>query len=175
MTALLDSLPAACRALVTEPEHLALVNGLEQRIPALREAIAALEALAISPSIVHGDFHPFNIAVDGTRPIFFDWTDSALSHPFIDLQTVILSPLFEDDPTAVPALIDAYLSAFRPHYPAETLAQAIALTRPVTALYMVISYVWIVEALAPRDRTDMRNGLVFWLKHLNEVVTPTSP
>lgn len=170
MTALLDSLPAACRALLTEPEHLALVDGLEQRIPALRDSITALETLDIAPSLVHGDFHPFNIAIDGTRPIFFDWTDSALSHPFIDLETALTSPLFEDNPDAAPALIDAYLSAFRPYYRTETLVQAMTLTRPITALYMVISYVWIVEALAPRDRNDMRGALGFWLNRLNEVV-----
>ncbi len=62
---------------------------LEAAIPRLIEACERLSAIGPAETIVHGDLHPWNIAdVDG-RSIVFDWSDSCIGHPFLDLATYV--------------------------------------------------------------------------------------
>ena len=86
--------------------------GLRERwlaaAPALVEACRRLDGLGPGPSLVHGDFHPWNVtSVRGTR--VFDWTDAAVSHPFVDLATYV----FRSEDAAVRRhLVAAYLGAW---------------------------------------------------------------
>jgi hypothetical protein len=74
---------------------------LEERLPELGLAFAALEASPLPPTIEHGDLHDGNVFVRDGRPRILDWGDSAVGHPFLTLTV-------EEDPAAR----DAYLEPF---------------------------------------------------------------
>jgi len=53
--------------------------------PRLKMVCDELVQIGIPPTLVHGDFHAMNVAMHGDTPIFFDWSDTSVGHPFIDL------------------------------------------------------------------------------------------
>src|SRR5205085_6593299 len=56
---------------------------------ALEEDCLRLDALGPGTSILHGDFHPWNVTFGAGRTRIFDWTDASTSHPFADLATYV--------------------------------------------------------------------------------------
>jgi hypothetical protein len=116
--------------------------------PALVEACLRLDAIGPGPSLVHGDFHPWNVVHGKGTTRIFDWSDAAVSHPFVDLATYV----FRTRDVAVRrGLIDAYIAAWSTEASDETLREAAALGLVVGALYQVQTY----RLLLP---TLMRNG-----------------
>ncbi len=135
-TALLERMPAELRErwLATSP--------------ALVESCLRLDAIGPGPSLVHGDFHPWNVVHGRGTTRVFDWSDAAVSHPFIDLATYIFRTR---DISRRRSLVEAYVAAWSTGGSDESLREAAALGLVVGALYQVQGY----RALLP---TLMRNG-----------------
>jgi aminoglycoside/choline kinase family phosphotransferase len=77
-----------------------------EMLPRLQAMCAALAACSIPETLVHGDLHLHNVAVDAGRYQFFDWTDACVSHPFFDL----ISVFDDEDRDRQEQLRDTYLS-----------------------------------------------------------------
>jgi aminoglycoside phosphotransferase (APT) family kinase protein len=72
-------------------ESVELPRLTEPEVSAVREAAAEIEArveefwaCGLPDTLSHGDLHLGNVAYDGSQLRVFDWTDSCLSHPFLD-------------------------------------------------------------------------------------------
>ena len=91
------------------------------RVAALREPVlewaAELAASPLPPTLDHSDLHPFNILGDVDEPLFFDWGDSSIAHPF----AAMLVPLDLAGPEHRDEARDAYLRAFADLAPRERL------------------------------------------------------
>jgi len=125
---------------------------LEAAIPRLVEACERLGAIGPAETIVHGDLHPWNVAdVDG-RSIVFDWSDSCIGHPFLDLVTYVGRTA---DVAARRACVDAYLAAWSDVLEPDALEEAVLFALPLGALHQVESYRRIVAGIAEDDRWDM--------------------
>lgn len=121
-------------------------------IPRLIEACERLRAIGPPETIVHGDLHPWNVAdVDG-RSIVFDWSDSCIGHPFLDLVTYVGRTA---DVAARRACVDAYLAAWSDVVEPAALEAAVLLALPLGAFHQVESYRRIVAGIAEDDRWDM--------------------
>jgi hypothetical protein len=125
---------------------------LEAAIPRLLEGCERLSTIGPPETIVHGDLHPWNVAdVDG-RSIVFDWSDSCIGHPFLDLVTYVGRTA---DVAARRACIDAYLAAWSELLEPDALEEAVWLALPLGALHQVESYRRIVAGIAEDDCWDM--------------------
>ena len=125
---------------------------LRAAIPRLLESCERLSAIGPAATIVHGDLHPWNVAdVDG-RPIVFDWSDSCIGHPFLDLATYVGRTR---DVAARQACVDAYLAAWSDILDPDVLEEAVRLALPLSALHQVESYRRIVAGVAADDVGDM--------------------
>lgn len=77
-----------------------------------------LATYPVHASLLHGDLHPRNIFAggDGEAPIFFDWGDSTVGHPFatllVTLRVVKHLMSCDDDSPEVAKVRDAYLEPF---------------------------------------------------------------
>jgi hypothetical protein len=121
-------------------------------IPRLVETCEQLAAIGPPEAIVHGDLHPWNVAdVDG-RSIVFDWSDSCIGHPFLDLVTYIGRTR---DVAARRACVDAYLAAWSDVLEPDELEEAVRLALPLGALHQVETYRRIVAGVAEDDLWDM--------------------
>jgi hypothetical protein len=90
--------------------------------------------LRLPVTLVHGDFHPWNVIV-GERVVLADWSDACLSHALFDLATYG----WGDDR---PALLAAY----------GVSAETFALVEPLACIHHAISYERILDAMEPSDR-----------------------
>ncbi len=125
---------------------------LEAAIPRLVEACERLTAIGPPETIVHGDLHPWNVAdVDG-RSIVFDWSDSCIGHPFLDLATYVGRTR---DVATRRACVDAYLAAWSGVLQPDEREEAVTLGLPLGALHQVESYRRIVAGVAEDDLWDM--------------------
>lgn len=125
---------------------------LEAAIPRLVEACERLSAIGPAETIVHGDLHPWNVAdVDG-RSIVFDWSDSCIGHPFLDLATYVCRTA---DAAARRACVDAYSAAWSDVLQPAALEEAVLLALPLGALHQVESYRRIIAGVAEDDVGDM--------------------
>jgi Phosphotransferase enzyme family len=121
-------------------------------VPALAAACRRLDELGPSPTLVHGDFHPWNVADEPAGPRVFDWTDAAISHPFTDLAVYATRP---DEMPVRRAMRDAYLERWSDRLDPAALAEAGDLAIVVGTLYQVDSYLRIIESLEPDDLWDL--------------------
>ena len=123
--------------------------------PTLVEWCLRLDDLGPGPTLVHGDLHPWNVAfgADGAR--VFDWTDAAVSHPFVDLATYVFRTR---DVSVRRHLVDAYVGAWAAEVSAEALRDAAALGLVVGALYQVQTYRVLLPTLTGNGADDGMAG-----------------
>ena len=100
----------------------------------LRPQLERLRELGWHETLVHGDFHPWNVVAGGTLRLY-DWSDACWSHPLFDLLTYG----WDEDR---PAVLEAYAVS------AETFAVA----EPLASIHHAISYERILAAMEPSDR-----------------------
>ena len=86
-----------------------------------------LAALGVPDTLVHGDLHPGNVAHDGDALVLYDWSDAAVSHPFLDL--VRLTERLPDDEAALAEA--AYAEVWRAAYPDVDYDRALELAAHV--------------------------------------------
>ncbi|MGH2558807.1 MAG: phosphotransferase [Thermomicrobiales bacterium] len=166
----LDRLASQVKTLLHDDDILAYLDEsdreqLRAAAPRFRTRIAELAGLGIPDTLVHGDLHANNIGVRHGRPIYFDWTDGCVAHPFLDLVTFTGESDFLDaTPGGRDRLNAAYLDEWRDLVPAPALARAAQLIEPVGALHQAVSYLHMLPGLDEPDRSSMGRGGAFWLR-----------
>jgi hypothetical protein len=130
-------------------------------LPGFVESCRRLDSVGPPPTLVHGDFHPWNVAdgPDGAR--IFDWTDAAISHPFTDLAVYVTRT---KDVALRRTMRDAYLARWADDMDPADLVEAGDLAIVVGTLYQVDSYLRIVESLGPDDIWDLGMATGSWAR-----------
>ena len=118
--------------------------------PALVESCRRLDEIGPGPALVHGDFHPWNVAFGPAATRVFDWTDAAVSHPFVDLATYVFRT---DDQTVRRHLVETQVEAWSATGPEGSIREATALGLVVGALYQWQTYRTLLPTLV-RDGAD---------------------
>lgn len=136
---------------------------LPRRAEELREAITELATIGVPETLLHGDLHPRNLAVRDGSVLAFDWTDAAVSHPFLDLVTFVekRSPISED-----PRLTDAYLAEWEEYAAPADLRRALALAQELGALHQVMTSLHLPDHLSGPSAEAMIDGACWWLRSL---------
>jgi Phosphotransferase enzyme family len=130
-------------------------------IGAFTDACARLDGLGPASTLVHGDFHPWNVAATAGAPRVFDWTDAAISHPFLDLAVYATRPA---DLALRHRLRDAYLARWAGQLSPADLAEAGELAIIVGSLFQVQSYIRLLSSLDPDDRGDLTGSAGSWAR-----------
>ena len=132
---------------------------LAAAVPRLRALCAELAGYGIADTLQHGDLHCGNVAggaggADGAGGyVFFDWTDAAVGHPFLDAIAVGQDP----DPAGQDRLRRAYLAA----WPAAAAA-AWPVAEVLSAANQAVSYLSLGTFLGPSS-TVFASYTVHWL------------
>jgi hypothetical protein len=135
-----------------EPE---LRTRLRDELPRFVDACHEIIELGPGSALVHGDFHPWNVHVNGERTPIIDWSDAAIGHPFFDLPTYLGRT--KDLPLRR-RILWAYLSGWAGDHDPERLERAARLGLVLGSLHQVESYRRIMESLDPDDTWDLRGG-----------------
>jgi hypothetical protein len=127
-------------------------------LPAL---CADLASFGIPDALVHGDIHLGNVARNERGYIFFDWTDAAVSHPFLDMIEIVL----EDDASVAQAVRAAYLAEWAAACGPESVESAWDLAVILMAANHAISYLSLSSNIDIPGH-DMSDVGVRWLRRL---------
>lgn len=153
------ALAASLPALLESPFVAAFPDDIGPRFraaaPRLHDACGALASLPPGPTLMHGDFHPWNALRDGDRVVVIDWSDSAMGHPFMDLTNWFKRV---GDPAVRRAMLDVWLDGWVDAAPRPALEEAARLGLVVGALHQVESYRRIVASLEPDADWGLAGG-----------------
>jgi hypothetical protein len=130
-------------------------------VPALVEACHRLADLGPPDTVAHGDLHPWNVVVRDHRDLVFDWTDAAVSHPFVDLLTYLIRTT---DLEARREMLRTYLGCWGDVLPPDQLREAGELALVVSGLYQVEAYLHIVTRLDPADAATFDGAPADWMR-----------
>ena len=160
----LAGMPAQMRDLIADELALCGLTENEQaRLRALMPTIeSACDQLASGPipqTLMHGDLHGGNIALNEHGYVIFDWTDACISHPFFDLLTVVDNNFDPMESGRREQLISAYLGewAARGYGSVEDLRATCDLALKLGPLYHAISYWQILRACEKVMLLEMGN------------------
>ena len=83
----MSNLLADTEALSVQGEGLANaeIAVLRRRLPFFLNLCQELATYRLPSTLEHGDFGPTNVAWVKQRPVFFDWSDSSVAHPFFSM------------------------------------------------------------------------------------------
>lgn len=157
-------LASRLRSLLDAPDELGLaeaeLEALAARLPAFVEACERLAGGPVPNALVHGDLHLANVAGTSAPFVYFDWTDAAVAHPFLDP----LAIHFEKDDAIRRTLRDAYLAAWRAFAPGDVLAELWTLAAPLACLNQAVSYRSILASVEPGSAAELAGALPDWLR-----------
>jgi hypothetical protein len=150
------------------------VGGLGERLdpafleqwPAVRsrlvDACRELGDIGLPDALIHGDAHPWNIAVTSGGLVVFDWSDAAIGPSFVDLAVFLRRT---SDLGLRRVLRDSYLEAWSGTASRDRLERATELAMTVGALYQVATYLTLVPGLPPEDQVVWAAADVHWLRN----------
>lgn len=138
-----------------------------QMVTWVAEAATRVGTFDMADTLVHGDFHPGNVALVHGRPVVFDWSDAAVGNPLVDLVTWIEE---EDEPTRRERLIDACLDSWSSALDPAAARADLVWILGAGAAYQVVSYVGILEHLEPATRYTFADGLSLYVGRLDAAV-----
>lgn len=136
------------------------VDELRRRMPELIDMCRRIEDYAVPSTLVHGDLHAGNVASRDDRLIFFDWTDAAVAHPFMDMFMIF----DEEDDADRNRMLDAYLQTWTGFESMERIRELWSLCGVVHSIYHAVSYQWILRHTEARSKREMEGMLTFLLR-----------
>ena len=147
-------------------------------VPRVTELCQQLAQHNIPETLNHGDLTDGNILVRDGRPIFVDWGDSCVSHPFYSLRTVLVSAeislgLEENSPELEP-LRDAYLEPWTRYESREALLAALDLAGRLAAINGALTWHRLVSRLEGLPREKYAKPVPALLQEFLDTETTTS-
>jgi aminoglycoside phosphotransferase (APT) family kinase protein len=115
---------------------------LQRLLDGAPERLEAVEACGLPDVLVHGDAHPGNARLGLTVPIWFDWGDSCVGNPLLDLAAL------PDDHPVVPRWLDRWAAAV----PGSDPHRAWGLLAPLAALRLAVVYQGFLDGIEPSER-----------------------
>ncbi|TYS67436.1 phosphotransferase [Sutcliffiella horikoshii] len=125
-------------------------------------------------SLDHGDLHSGNIQVagNGNEPVFFDWGDAAVSHPFFSTRIFwhALDELIESESEWLDIVNEFkpyYLEPWREFAPLAELEKALELSDQLACVYRALGWHLYITPFR-KDKEDSKNKPAQWLRVLLE-------
>jgi hypothetical protein len=124
-----------------------------------------LAAYGIPETLVQEDCHPGHWIAGENGPVFFDWGDTCLGHPFQSLMMALrwARLVFGYDAATLDGLRDAYLYEWRAYGSLERLREAYQLAWRLTPLTRALTWYRIVANQEPSARWQYEDAAPYWL------------
>lgn len=135
-----------------------------EMLPWLLERLDTFAAIGLPYSVAHGDLHIGNVAVADDALVLYDWTDAAISFPFLDAVLLAASARAEIGPNVLAAYADVWSEGYARSDVERMLEQAPLVNRA----YQMISYEGIYRSREPDSLWEMRGIVALSLRQLIE-------
>jgi len=137
----------------------------------VHDAARAVDELGTPDTLVHGDFHPGNVALTDEGPVLIDWSDAAVTHPLVDVLT--WAEWSRDDPELTESVWAAFLAAWDGAVDVERFRPLRTRFMGVAAAYHTVSYAGIVTGVEPSHAYEHADGLTGFFGLLEEAARLT--
>ncbi|HLX39093.1 MAG TPA: phosphotransferase, partial [Ktedonobacteraceae bacterium] len=150
---------------ITEAE----LEQLRNFTPHVREMCEELASYRLPETLHHDDFHSNNILINERGYVFFDWGDSAVTHPFCSLFAALRSAKYRlsYDERALLRLRDAYLEPWgseASHLSREQVLAAFDMAQRLGMLSRALTWYAVVAPLEDRAKWEYEDAVPYWLK-----------
>lgn len=150
---------------ITEAE----LEQLRNFTPQVREMCDELASYQVPETLHHDDFHTNNILINEQGYVFFDWGDSAVTHPFCSIFAALRSAKYRlhYDDDALLRLRDAYLEPWTIHVvhaSREQLLAAFDIAQRLAMLSRVLTWYQVISPLEERAKWEYEDTIAYWLK-----------
>ncbi|MDQ3614736.1 MAG: aminoglycoside phosphotransferase family protein [Chloroflexota bacterium] len=135
------------------------IGELQRRMPEMIDMCRRLSESSVPPTLIHGDLHAENF-VTGGAPIFIDWTEACIAHPFMDMFMIFN----ETEDSIRNRTRDDYLAIWTSFETTERLRELWSLCGVVHALHHAVGYWAILHRTEERSRGEMAEWLPFLLR-----------
>jgi aminoglycoside phosphotransferase (APT) family kinase protein len=145
------------------PRHIA---SLRRRLPEFKQLCQQLYAFPIPAALEHGDLWWGNIFIHEQSPIFFDWSDASLTHPFFGLAMLLQEDLAHVfDEADLNAIKRSYFVTFRGFGSEAVLDKAMAMAKTLAPLHFASHY---HDLILPQlaARWELENMVPYFLNKL---------
>ncbi len=175
----LHMLPSMFEELITNNSSLLMgqkggitesdLEQLHNFTPKVREMCDELASYQLPETLHHDDFHTNNILINERGYVFFDWGDSAVTHPFCSMFAALRSAHYRlhyaDD--ALLRLRGAYLepwTSFASHLSRERLLAAFSIAQRLGMFSRTLTWYQVVSPLEDRVKWEYADAFPYWLK-----------
>lgn len=146
---------------------------LRALIPQLLSWCEGLETGGLPQTLTHGDFYCQNVIDAQDCYIYFDWSDSAVSHPFFDA-AFFLFDIAQELPGVADVQVrlrNAYLEPWTVRLPMQQLTSLFQIALPLAALHHAVVSYEIIQNLEPAHRWETENTVPYYLKTMLEQIS----
>ncbi len=142
---------------------------LRNFMPKVREMCDELASYRLPETLHHDDFHTNNILINEQGYVFFDWGDSAVTHPFCSMFAALRSAKYrlDYDDDALLRLRDAYLEPWAihmAHVSRKQLLAAFNIAQRLGMLSRALTWYQVVSPLEERAKWEYEDAVPFWLR-----------
>lgn len=141
------------------------IEQLSKIVSHLKNLCSQLAEYKIPQTLVHGDLHLGNVALNNDNYLLFDWTDSCIAHPFFDMFLFYFRRYY-NPLSPVKAVRDEYLNQWTVYEPKSRVLEAWNLAKPLCALHHAVTYQYISNCLEPREKQLFSNALGDFIREL---------
>ncbi len=146
--------PAGIEGPEVAPERLATV------VDWVRRQSDWLAAIGLPETLVHGDFHVFNVIERHGDSVIIDWSDAAISHPLLEIGPWFGHPKAPGD---LDRSWTVWLNALSSMGRVDALRRERERVLGLASAFQLVSYGAIVRRLEPANRYQLSDGVrEFW-------------
>ena len=145
-----------------------LVADLDVDPAVVADLVAAVETCPLPDTLVHEEIHNANVLLRTAGPVFVDWADSSVAHPFFGVVVGLrsISDRLDIAPGSEPLerLLTAYLEAWAPRAPLADLRAVFPAAYRLGMLNRALSWRAALAGLDEADRAEHAGYVDAWVE-----------
>ncbi len=141
------------------------LQSLQAFTPLVRQMCDELANYHLPETLHHDDFHTNNILINDQGYVFFDWGDSAITHPFCSMYVALHSAKYQIhyDENTLLRLRDAYLEPWTSFASREQLLAAFHLAQRLAILFRALTWYQVISPLEDKVKWEYEGAVPYWL------------
>jgi hypothetical protein len=134
--------------------------------PQLSALCAELASYNIPEALHHDDLTANNIALSARGYIFFDWAESAITHPFCSLfiPLRVAQYVFAFSENELTGIRNSYLYQWVAYQPMERLQRAFELAQRLAILCRCLTWHYVITHIEEHAKAEFQDSTPYWLR-----------